>query len=654
MQAYRLTGICFALAAVTLVVFIWCCRNDFVNYDDGVYVTENPYVKAGLTAEGASWAFTTYHAGNWHPLTWLSLELDAEIYGIRPWGFHLNNVLLHTANTILLFCALLALVRAGQQNRGRESFLPQSGEKPSAVVSGGGKGSGPLFCCAMVAALFAVHPLHVESVAWVAERKDVLSSFFWMVSLLAYAWYVSRPRWTRYLAVAAAMALGLLAKPMLVTLPFVFLLLDYWPLGRYIGERTEDRGKKKRITTSLPHRPTTSPPHYPTTPQQLLSRFGVLQAEKIPLFALSAASSIITWRAQLGPAIRSLAEYPLTTRLANALVSYCAYIGQALWPAHLGVYYPHPAGEITTSADMAFPLWEPIGAFLFLSGISIFAVSKMRSIPYLFVGWFWYLGTLVPVVGVVQLAGIAHADRYTYIPLIGLFLAAVWGTAELTLRWGYQKAAARLSVLLLVLLMSLSFVQASYWHDGRELWQHALDACGESAVAHTNLALELRKKGELHEAVRHDRQSLLIDDNNSVAHNQLGVSLIMLSEQLAAIAKRDEARRLQEEAFAEWEKAIQLHPEWEQPRYNKALALSKQEGGAPKAIEEYLKVLDLRYDFAQAHFNLALLLDAAGKHHDADYHFQEALRIAAAKGQNDQVRDFQNRLQTYQSRKSSQ
>jgi tetratricopeptide (TPR) repeat protein len=621
-------GISFALAIMTLAVFSWSCGNDFVNYDDGIYVTENPSVRAGLTAEGVGWAFTTFHAGNWHPLTWLSLQLDAQIYGIQPWGFHLTNVLLHTANTVLLFWALLALLRAGHQKRGRESFLPQSSEKPSTVVSGG-KDSRPLFCCTVVAALFAVHPLHVESVAWVAERKDVLSSLFWMLALLSYGWYVSCPRWTRYLAVVASMALGLLAKPMLVTLPFVFLLLDYWPLGRYRRPWTEDTGERKRRTTS--------PAYHLSTPQQLLSRFGFLLAEKLPLFALSVGSSIVTWQAQYGPAIRSLGEYSLPVRLTNALVAYCAYIGQSLWPVHLGVHYPHPAGEINPSRQIRFPLWQPLAAFTFLSVVSVLAVSKRRSLPYLFVGWFWYLGTLVPVIGLVQLAGQARADRYMYIPSVGLLLAAVGSMAGLALRQRYQKPAAAIAGLSLLLLSLQSFVQVSYWRDSRTLWQHALDACGESTVAHTNLAWALYEKGYSAEAARHDSDAIRIDPDNITARAHLGVTLFQLGQK--------------EAAFRQWDEALRLKPDWDAPRYNRALAFLEQ-GQKSEAIAEYELILRQIPDAPQAHYFLALLIADGERSKEAEAHFRQALEGARAKGQNELSKQIEQAFESYRSGKS--
>jgi protein O-mannosyl-transferase len=639
MRKYHIeVGISCALTVMTLAVFGWCCKNDFLNYDDILYVTKNPLVQAGLTWEGVGWAFTTFHAGNWHPLTWLSLELDSQIYGTAPWGFHLSNVLLHSANTIVLFWALRVL-------------------------------TGRVWSSAMVAALFAVHPLHVESVAWVAERKDVLSSLFWMLALLAYAWYVGAEKgagvfsaaavgkdavsrhdllrkrlptpFLRYLAVVAAMGLGLLAKPMLVTLPFVFLLLDYWPLCRLTGGGEVagwwGRGVVRRdhnFAATAPRRSTTSQSHHPTG--RLLKRFGWLVIEKLPLFALSAGSSVVTWRAQ-SQAIRSLTDYPFPTRLANALLTYCAYIGQSLWPVHLGVHYPHPAGELTTYTGIPFPLWQPLAALLFLLGVSVLAVSRIRSMPYLSVGWFWYLGTLVPVIGLVQLAAQARADRYTYIPLIGLFVAVVWGIAEIAARRGYQRPVLGISVLILILLVSQSFVQVSYWHNSGTLWQHALDACGESTIAHTNLAWELRKKGKLQQAAWHDQQALLIQPTSHVAHNQLGVTLFMLGQK--------------DEAFREWDEALRLQPDWDEPHLNRAVAFSQQ-GRKSEAIAEYEQMIRQRPDSPEPHFYLALLLIGGGRSNEVEGHFRAALAAARAKGQRGLASRIQETFDDYRSGKT--
>jgi tetratricopeptide (TPR) repeat protein len=558
------------LVLVTVAVFGWTCRNEFVNYDDGPYVVDNPHVQTGLTAENARWAFQSVgYAATYQPLTWLSFQLDAQIYGMAAWGFHLTNGLLHAANVVLLFWALRTL-------------------------------TGNVWRSGVVASLFAVHPLHVESVAWVAERKDVLSSLFWMMALWAYAWYAHRPHWTRYLVVVGALVMGLLAKPMLVTLPFVFLLLDYWPLGRFTAnQQTHSR----------------------------VRRWGFLLAEKAPLLVVAFGFSIVTYVAQSSEAVRSLEEYPLAVRLTNGLLAYCLYLGQTVWPVNLGNYYPHPAGEIHTLADIAIPLWQPIAALAFLVAVSVITVAKVRSLPYLFVGWFWYVGTLIPVSGLVQFGSQARADRFTYIPLIGIFLAVVWGMSDVAVRWRCQKVAAGITAIVLVLLMMYSFNQVSYWHDSITLWEHALDACGESTLAHTNAATALREKAEalrqqgavqaaaplVREAVRHNRAALRIDPENFAAKNQLAIDLFMLGDE--------------QEAFTLWRETIRKWPKFDQPRYNMALALSRQ-GKTADAIKEYEGLLEVRPDFNAGHYNLALLLLERGRIEEALAHFREALALS--------------------------
>jgi tetratricopeptide (TPR) repeat protein len=387
MRRYRTEiAVGLALVALALAALGHACWNGFVNFDDNDYVTGNRHVQAGLTAAGFVWAFTTTRAANWHPLTWLSLQLDASAFGPQsPWGFHLSNVLLHAASAVLLFLALRLM-------------------------------TGAVWRSALVAALFAVHPAHVESVAWVAERKDVLSGLFGMLTLLAYAWYVRRPGTGRYLAVLAAFALGLLAKPMLVTLPCVLLLLDYWPLGRMKG------------------------------------RFFLL--EKLPLFALTAAACLVTMYAQgRGGAVNTLEQLPLGERLMNALAAYAGYLGELIWPARLAPFYPHPRGRL---------LLEQAGRAGLLLVVITGLVLWARRRRYLVVGWLWFLGTLVPVIGLVQVGSQGMADRYTYIPSIGLFLAAVWGGADLAARW---RATMRPAVALAAMLFGI-WAPLALWRAG--------------------------------------------------------------------------------------------------------------------------------------------------------------------------------------------
>ncbi|MGE5799469.1 MAG: glycosyltransferase family 39 protein, partial [Syntrophaceae bacterium] len=390
------------LALVTLAVFWQVRDHEFINLDDEQYVTQNPHVRAGLKAGGLAWAFTTTHASNWHPLTWLSHMLDSQLFGMNPAGHHLVNLLFHVANTLLLFLVLNRMTQA-------------------------------LWQSAAVAFLFALHPLHVESVAMVAERKDVLSTFFLLLTLWAYFVYTRSPGIVRMIPVVAFFALGLLSKPMLVTLPFVLLLLDYWPLGRTAApERTiphplptpgvESPGKKKKQKKKQTGE---SPPAPPVReePSAAAAIPWALVTEKIPLFVLTILSSIMTFHAQLtGGAMSSLDDIPLLKRLGNALISYASYIVKTVFPQGLAVFYPYPA---------SLPAWQVLGSAALIGAITFFAVRFRKRIPYALVGWLWYLGTLVPVIGIVQVGMQSMADRYTYVPHIGLFIAVVWGVGEL-------------------------------------------------------------------------------------------------------------------------------------------------------------------------------------------------------------------------------
>jgi tetratricopeptide (TPR) repeat protein len=441
--------VCVVLAALALVVFLPTCGNDFVNYDDNIYVLGNRQLKAGLTRQNLVWALTTTYAANWHPLTWLSLQLDYELYGLKPWGYHLTNALLHTANVVLLFVALKRLTRA-------------------------------VWCSAFVAALFAVHPIHVESVAWVSERKDVLSTFFWMLSLLAYSFYVEHRTVSRYSLLALALALGLTAKPMLVTLPLVLLLLDYWPLRRLFF-RPSEHGQGTGAAARLP-------------------AFSVIY-EKLPLLGLTLASCALTWHAQQhGQAMPTLQNLPLAARIQNALVAYWEYIGKTLWPVGLAAFYPHPL--------QSFSAPETALAAVGLATVTMVCVMLRRGLPYLIVGWLWYVGTLVPVIGLVQVGVQGTADRYTYVPLIGLFLAATWGIADLATWRRRQPLAVAVGGLLLIACILYSLLQGSYWRDSETLWRHALAVTKDNGVAHDGLGGVYVKQEKWDEAIPEYRRAL--------------------------------------------------------------------------------------------------------------------------------------------------
>jgi len=442
------------LLGVTFGAFYRVLGGEFLRYDDDVYITLNPFVKAGLSRVGLIWAFATGYNANWHPLTWVSHMLDVEVFGMNAGGHHLTNLILHLANTMLLFLVL----------RRMTGFVWRS---------------------AFVAALFGVHPLHVESVAWIAERKDVLSTLFWLLTIWAYARYAENPTWTRYLPVVLFFGLGLMAKPMLVTLPFVLLLLDYWPLNRL-----SFGGKGERTV-----------PVYD------------LFLEKVPLFAMTALSCLITFRAQqMGGAVGLLEKLPFAVRAGNALVAYTTYIGKMFWPKNLAVFYPHPGADL--------PVWQAVVAGLALVSITILVIRAGKPRPYLSVGWLWYLGTLVPVIGLVQVGAQAMADRYTYVPMIGLFIMLAWGLPGL----GGKRLAVP-ATLVVCALIAVTWRQVGYWRDSISLFRHAISVTEKNAVMHANLGLALRDRGRTDEAIREYREAIRIDPEFAQAHNNLAVAL---------------------------------------------------------------------------------------------------------------------------------
>jgi tetratricopeptide (TPR) repeat protein len=542
------------LTLLTLVAYLPSLDNGFVGYDDRPYVTENPHVQAGVTAAGLRWAATAVVSANWHPLTLLSHMVDCQLFGLNPRGHHLTSLVLHLAAVLLLFAVLRRMTGAALRS-------------------------------AAVAALFAVHPTHVESVAWVAERKDVLCGCFWMLTLAAYLGYVRRrqaggPWGLRYLGVAGAFVLALLAKPMAVSLPFVLLLLDVWPLARL---RLDGRGRRDGAGTAL------GDPDTPGRSRAATARDLVV--EKLPLFALAAAASAVALRTQAVP-LASSAAAPLGLRVENALIAYVAYLGKTLFPARLAVFYPFPA-EIA--------LWKAIAAAALLAGLTLVAVLAARRAPYLAVGWLWYLGTLVPVIGVLQVGMQGMADRYTYLPSIGLYLATVWGGADLVRR--RLPVARRLAVaatgllLLLGLLTVATRVQAATWRDPVTLFRHAL-AVEDSYLAHTNLAEELRGRGDRAGALAHYRAALALEPRNAQAHAALGGALRSWGQPAAALPHLAAA--------------LALEPRDERARIT--LAMAWDDLGRPdRAIAELRQTIAAHPASARAHYGLADLLQRRGE-----------------------------------------
>jgi tetratricopeptide (TPR) repeat protein len=562
------------LVASTLALFSRACANGFVNYDDTSYVTRNGHVQGGLTPQNVAWAFRSLHAANWHPLTWLSLEIDAQLYSLRAWGFHLTSIVLHAASALILFRVLVRMT----------NFLRRS---------------------ALVAALFAVHPLHVESVAWISERKDTLSVFLGLLTLMAYVNYVERPDVRRYLLMASLYTLGLMAKPMLVTLPCVLLLLDYWPLNRY-GESTPGGDVESTATSKRARHQSV---HW-------------LVVEKLPLFALAIVGSAVTLVAQQqGEAVNSIERLPMSNRVANALVAYVSYIEKMIWPEHLAAVYPLP--------DLAAPVWRVSVAALVLACVTTLAILQRRQRPYLLVGWFWYLGTLVPVIGLVQVGQQAMADRYTYFPMVGLLLILVWGLAELFDRLGIGVfVRGALAAGLLATLMAATWSQVAHWHDSVVLWRHAILVTSDNYIAYTNLGMALDQLGQKEEAeraqdgsrsqgqsARHERLSeaieqyskaLAIKDDLAPAYFNRGVALAQLGRT--------------QEAIHDFSEAIRHGPSLAKAYYNRGLAY-KMLDQLDRAVQDFTAALNLQESDRSARTELALTLMHRGEYADAAKEF---------------------------------
>src|SRR5213082_59143 len=512
---WQAVSVCICLAVLTWIVFGQTLWHDFINYDDPRYVYENTKITSGLSVSGIAWAFTHIHSMNWHPLTTISHMLDCQLYALRPVWHHFTNVLLHTIAVLLLFLALQQMTGAFWQS-------------------------------AFVAAVFAIHPLRVESVAWIAERKDVLSGVFFMLMLLAYVHYVRSPSVRRYLVVVFVLACGLMSKPMLVTLPFVLLLLDYWPLDRIRGQL------RRRML------------------------------EKIPLIALSAISSVATFVAQKG-AVGWTEQLPILERIDNAVVSYVLYIWQMLWPLRLAVFYPHPENRL--------PLWEIICSLLFLISISVVAIALRKQRPYLITGWFWYLGMLVPVIGLVQVGWQGRADRYTYLPQIGLYIAVTWGIADVTAAWRWQREILTAGTAIVVGLLSWrASVQASYWRDSETLFTHALAVTSNNDVAENNLGIVFLQKGNLDEAISLLQAAVDLRPENSPAHENLAKALLQKGQVTDALVHYRRLLELQPDN-------IEVH--------NIVGTVLIQQGQAREAVEEWQKVLAIQPDNGNAMSNLA-------------------------------------------------
>jgi len=565
------------LIAINLISYAPVWHYPFVNYDDPEYVSANPAVTSGLTWNAVSWAFTTGHASNWHPLTWLSHMADVEVFGLNAAPHHVVNFAFHVGSTLLLFWFF---------NRTTSALGPS----------------------AFVAALFAVHPLHVESVAWIAERKDVLSMFLGACTLCAYMRYVRRPNPKSYLLVFGLLALGLMAKPMLVTMPFLLMLLDFWPLGRLRFEPG--------------------------------SNWTKLVREKIPLLLLVAASSIVTYIVQKQGGSMGLEPIPLATRIANACTAYFVYAWRMIWPANLAVLYPVSGTPVR---------WWGAAA-LGLVVLSVLAIWVHRTRPYITVGWFWFVGTLVPVIGIVQVGRQATADRYTYLPLIGLFLMTAFGVQDLVASsQGGKLGRLIAATMAIAMCMYGTQTQLQYWSNSLALWQHTIDVTSDNALAHNNFGTALEDAGEIDKAISHYSDAARIEPMYAEAHYNLAKT-ILKSGKLARAAEADAhlaialsikpsfaeahsalgthllAQGKIDEAISQLSQAIRLKPEYAVAHNSLASAFAGQ-GRIDEAIAEFLKAVYLDPGYVQAHNNAGILLARQGKTSEAIAQFSEALRI---------------------------
>ena len=540
-----------ALTIATLAVYWQVQFHDFINFDDPLYV-DNPMVRLGLTWDGIRWAFQSTAAANWHPLTWLSHMLDFQLFGKRPAGHHLTNLFFHLANTLLLFLILKEMTSSCWRS-------------------------------ALVAAMFALHPLHVESVAWVAERKDVLSSFFFFLTLAVYVQYVKKQTKIVYIAAILFFILGLLAKPMLVTLPFVLLLLDFWPLNRIAIKR-----------------------------HHFWSSLRPLLIEKIPFFICSLLSSVITYYVQKqGGAVHPLESMPISVRLCNAFISYVEYLDKTFWPRDLSVFYPY--------TDVIY-LSKAVGAALIIFFISMFAVWSIKRLPYLFLGWFWYLGTLIPVIGLVQVGIQALADRYTYLPLIGIFIIFSWGVAEITETMRYRKIVLSAFALMLLTHWSLTaWRQVSYWKNSITLLEHSISVTNNNSVALNNLGLALIKVHREDDAMRHFQTLISFDPHHSGAMNNIALLL----------EKRGQPKEAREYLL----RAIQINPNNDAALMNLGanLAATGTPENLKKAIQHFRMALKINPNSYHTHFNIGKILFESNPQ-ESIFHLQEAVRLNSEYG----------------------
>ena len=625
--------ICLVLAVLTVAAFWQLKDSGFVNFDDQLYIYENDYIQSGLNFDSIKLAFSSdlaKYSGHWHPLTWLSLMLDHSLFGLNPVGYHLVNLLLHILNTVLLFLILWRMTRV-------------------------------LWPSAFVAALFAIHPLHVESVAWVVERKDVLSTFFWMLTLGAYSYYAEQQTFRRYAFVLLFFVLGLMSKPMLVTLPFVLLLLDFWPLQRFSEAagvtriptaeiKPEVSGKKKKSRKKEAEKAAAAvkPAEVtkPAIPEFKWSLISPLLLEKVPLFVLAILSSVVTYLAAHSAGAVHSKAIPLFERIGNAFVSYGSYIVKMILPVNLAVLYPYPALVI---------LWQFFGALLLLIAITAAVIWRIRQSPYLTTGWLWYLGTLVPVIGLVQAGSQAMADRYTYIPLIGLFIMIAWGVAEMSLKWKYRKEVLMAVSALCILCFSiLTWKQVGYWHDSLSLFNHALNVTKNNYRVHNMRGTAYADLGNYSKAIEDYSRAIKIEPGYPEAYYNRGKDYAQTGNFKQAVEDYTKAIAIKpgyamayngrgnacfdlgnhQEAIADYSRAIEIKPDYPDAYFNRGNAFIHL-GNYQEAIVDYSRAIERKPDYTAAYKNRGIAYMKSGNNNLA----VNDLKTAAKSG-DEQARNF--------------
>ncbi|MGA2781880.1 MAG: tetratricopeptide repeat protein [Smithella sp.] len=563
--------ICLALAILTVIIF-WQLKDcGFINFDDNAYIYENTYVQSGLNGSSIGQAFSSELVkigGFWHPVTWLSLMLDYQIFGLNPSGYHLINLFFHVMNTVLLFLILHRMTKK-------------------------------LWPSAFVAALFAIHPLHVESVAWIAERKDVLSTFFWMLTMGAYSYYVEHPGLRRYFFVLLFFILGLMAKPMLVTLPFVLLLLDYWPLHRF-----QEIKQDHKVQAELFEKETVEVKK-PADPEYKWSLIYPLLWEKVPLFVLAILSSILAYITVQKVGVVHSEAFPLSVRIGNAFVSYIAYIGKMIWPSNLAVFYPHPM--------LLLVPWRVLGSVFLLIAITLLVIWKAKQFPYLATGWLWYAGTLVPVIGIVQVGSFAMADRYTYIPLIGLFIIVAWGVPELLKRWKQRKEILLALGALIILGLSIkTWTQTGYWQNSITLYDHTLKVTDNNWLAYYNRGVTYDKLDNHRQAIEDFSRAIEIYPGFADPYYNRGIVYAGLGNY--------------RQAMEDFSRVIEIKPSFARAYTNRGNAYQEL-GNYRQAMEDFSRVIEIKPGDADAYYNRGFTYEKLGQHQRAIEDFNETIRL---------------------------